>query len=113
MWCAFPIAILLMTSSKKAAILKRSSSHGLFVGTLVLMRRWLCLLDLAISPAMLRHAFTNEIDPEIAEAMLRYFVRKSSHSESDRDKTDIIVTFLYRHPRVPGQWDQRGYGLDG
>ncbi|MGH9514459.1 MAG: hypothetical protein ACRD3P_02140 [Terriglobales bacterium] len=82
-------------------------------GTLALMRRWLCLLDLAISPAMLRHAFTDEIDPEIAEAMLRYFVRKSPHTESDRDKTDIIVTFLYRHPRVPGQWDQRGYGLDG
>jgi len=82
-------------------------------GTLALMRRWLCLLDLAISPAMLRHAFTDEIDPEIAEAMLRYFVRKNPHTESDRDKTDIIVTFLYRHPRVPGQWDQRGYGLDG
>jgi hypothetical protein len=62
---------------------------------------------------MLRHAFTDEIDPEIAEAMLRYFVRKSPHTETDRDKTDIIVTFLYRHPRVPGQWDQRGYGLDG
>src|SRR5262249_5179728 len=24
-----------------------------------------------------------------------------------------IVTFLYRHPRVPGQWEQSGYGLDG
>jgi hypothetical protein len=81
--------------------------------TLALMRRWLYLLDLAISPAMLRHAFTDETDPEIAEAMLRYFVRRSPHTGSDRDKTDIIVTFLYRHPRVPGQWDQRGYGLDG
>ena len=81
--------------------------------TLALMRRWLHLLDLAISPAMLRHAFTDETDPEIAEAMLRYFVRRSTHTDSDRDKTDIIVTFLYRHPRVPGQWDQRGYGLDG
>src|ERR1700726_4862288 len=69
--------------------------------TLALMRRWLYLLDLAISPAMLRHAFTDETDPEIAEAMLRYFVRRSTHTGSDRDKTDIIVTFLYRHPRVP------------
>lgn len=82
-------------------------------GVLALMRRWLCLLDMAISPAMLRHAFSDEIDPEIAEAMLRYFVRKNPRSDSDRDKTDIIVTFLFRHPRVPGQWDQRGYGLDG
>ena len=82
-------------------------------GTLAYMRRWLCLLDMATTPAMLRHAFTDETDPEIAEAMLRYFVRKDVHTEADRDKTDIIVTFLYRHPRVPGQWDQRGYGLDG
>ena len=82
-------------------------------GTLGTMRRWLRLLDMATSPAMLRHAFTDETDPEIAEAMLRYFVRKKEHTESDRDKTDIVCTFLYRHPRVPGQWEQRGYGLDG
>jgi hypothetical protein len=81
--------------------------------TLGAMRRWLRLLDMAISPAMLRRAFNDETDPEIAEAMLRYFVRKKDHVESDRDKTDIVVTFLYRHPRVPGQWEQRGYGLDG
>ena len=77
------------------------------------MRRWLRLLDMAISPSMLRQAFTDETDPEIAEAMLRYFVRKRDHIEPDRDKTDIVATFLYRHPRVPGQWEQRGYGLDG
>ena len=33
--------------------------------------------------------------------------------DMNRDKTDLIATFLYRHPRVPGQWEQRGYGLDG
>ena len=81
--------------------------------TLGTMRRWLRLLDMAISPSMLRRAFDAELDPEIAEAMLRYFVRKKDHSEPDRDKTDIVATFLYRHPRVPGQWEQRGYGLDG
>ena len=82
-------------------------------GMLTSMRRWLRLLDMAISPAMLRRAFSDETDPEIAEAMLRYFVRKKDHTDYDRDKTDIVVTFLYRHPRVPGQWEQRGYGLDG
>jgi hypothetical protein len=81
--------------------------------TLAAMRRWLRLLDMAISPAMLRRAFVEQTDPEIAEAMLRYFVRKREHNDSDRDKTDIVSTFLYRHPRVPGQWEQRGYGLDG
>jgi hypothetical protein len=81
--------------------------------TLDRMRRWLRLLDQAITPAMLRRAFTTETDPEIAEAMLRYFTRKKETSDVNRDKTDLVTTFLYRHPRVPGQWERRGYGLDG
>ena len=51
--------------------------------------------------------------PEIAEAVLRYFTRKKDTSDVNRDKTDLVATFLYRHPRVPGQWERRGYGLDG
>jgi hypothetical protein len=81
--------------------------------TLLQMHRWLRLLDMAITPAMLRMAFTTDTDPEIAEAMLRYFTRKKDFSDLNRDKTDVVVTFLYRHPRVPGQWESRGYGLDG
>ena len=81
--------------------------------TLNKMRRWLRLLDMAITPAMLRRAFTTDTDPEIAEAMLRYFTRTKDASDLNRDKTDIVATFLYRHPRVPGQWEKRGYGLDG
>ena len=81
--------------------------------TLAAMYRWLRLLDLAITPAMLRRAFTPDTDPEIAEAMLRYFTRKKDSSDCNRDKTDMVATFLYRHPRVPGQWERRGYGLDG
>ena len=82
-------------------------------GTLSTMHRWLRLLDLAISPARLRRAFTADTDPEIAEAVLRYFTRNKDLSDTKRDKTDLVVTFLYRHPRVPGQWERRGYGLDG
>jgi hypothetical protein len=82
-------------------------------GTLSAMHRWLRLLDLAITPAMLRRAFTADTDPEIAEAVLRYFARRKDLSLTNRDKTDLVVTFLYRHPRVPGQWERRGYGLDG
>jgi len=81
--------------------------------TLDKMRRWLRLLDQAITPAMLRRAFTLETDPEIAEAVLRYFTRQKDTSDVNRDKTDLVATFLYRHPRVPGQWERRGYGLDG
>jgi hypothetical protein len=77
------------------------------------MHRWLQLLDMAITPAMVRQGLTTDTDPEIAEALLRYYTRKYDFTEADRDKTDLVATFLYRHPRVPGQWEQRGYGLDG
>src|SRR5690349_22006437 len=77
------------------------------------MYRWLHLLDMAITPAMLCHALTPETDSEVAEALLRYFVRRREASDVNRDKTDLIATFLYRHPRVPGQWEQSGYVLDG
>ena len=81
--------------------------------TLSRMYRWLHLLDMAITPAMLRQALTPDTDSEVAEALLRYFVRRRETSDVNRDKTDLIATFLYRHPRVPGQWEQSGYGLDG
>jgi hypothetical protein len=81
--------------------------------TLSRMYRWLHLLDMAITPGMLRQALTPDIDSEVAEALLRYFVRRREPSDVNRDKTDLIATFLYRHPRVPGQWQQSGYGLDG
>jgi hypothetical protein len=81
--------------------------------TLTRMYRWLHLLDMAITPAMVRQALTPDMDSEVAEALLRYFVRRRESSDVNRDKTDLIATFLYRHPRVPGQWEQTGYGLDG
>jgi hypothetical protein len=90
----------------------RHSEHEL-PNTLSRMYRWLHLLDMAITPAMLRQALTPDTDSEVAEALLRYFVRRRESSDINRDKTDLIATFLYRHPRVPGQWQQSGYGLDG
>lgn len=90
----------------------RYSEHEL-PETLSRMYRWLHLLDMAITPAMLRQALTADTDSEVAEALLRYYIRRREPSDINRDKTDLIVTFLYRHPRVPGQWEQSGYGLDG
>ena len=81
--------------------------------TISRMYQWLRVLDIAIGPAMLRQALTPDTDSEVAEALLRYFVRRREASDINRDKTDLIVTFLYRHPRVHGQWQQQGYGLDG
>src|SRR5208283_5219741 len=54
-----------------------------------------------------------DLDPEVAEALLRYFARHRDDSGANRDKTDLVATFLFRHPRVAGQWERRGYGLDG
>jgi hypothetical protein len=81
--------------------------------TLVQMQLWIQLLDMAITPAMLRLGVQSDLDPEVAEALLRYFARHRDDSGANRDKTDLVATFLFRHPRVPGQWEQRGYGLDG
>ena len=81
--------------------------------TLEEMHRWIQLLDMAITPAMLRLGVQSDLDPEVAEALLRYFARHRDDSGSNRDKTDLVATFLFRHPRVPGQWERRGYGLDG
>jgi hypothetical protein len=55
----------------------------------------------------------SDLDPEVAEGLLRYFARHRDDSGANRDKTDLVATFLFRHPRVAGQWEQRGYGLDG
>jgi hypothetical protein len=82
-------------------------------GTLVRMQLWIELLDMAITPAMLRIGLPPDADPEVAEALLRYFARHRGDSASNRDKTDLVSTFLFRHPRVPGQWERSGYGLDG
>jgi hypothetical protein len=81
--------------------------------TLARMYRWLHVIDMAVTPAMLRQALTPDTDSEVAEALLRYFVKRRELSDVNRDKTDLITTFLYRHPRVQGQWQQQGYGLDG
>jgi len=81
--------------------------------TLDQMQLWIQLLDMAITPAMLRLGVQSDLDPEVAEALLRYFARHRDDSGANRDKTDLVATFLFRYPRVAGQWEQRGYGLDG
>ena len=77
------------------------------------MRRWLRLLDLAVTTAALRHGMAADGDPEVAEALLRYYARKANPNAADRDKIDFAATFLYRNPRVAGQWESRGMALDG
>src|ERR1700687_6469799 len=75
--------------------------------TLSRMYRWLHLLDMAITPAMLRQALTPETDSEVAEALLRYFVRRREPSYINRDKTDLGATFFFRRPGVQGMGERR------
>ena len=60
------------------------------------VRRVVAVLDLAISPLMLRDALKNPAQRPTAVALLRYFVQKCCLRQPDRDKTDFVVTFLYR-----------------
>jgi len=64
-----------MTASAQGAVEK--SIHDL--------QRWLNLLDLAITPLMVRDALRESTTQETGEALLRHFVRKSSRSDPDRD----------------------------
>lgn len=68
------------------------------------LRRFLNLLDMAMSASLMRDALKQDTHPESNEAMLRYYARKSMlhsehRSESDRDKADLIVTSICRNPR--------------
>jgi len=81
--------------------------------TLGRMKVWIQLLDMAVTPAILRLGMATDLDAEVAEALLRYFARHRDDSTTNRDKTDLVATFLFRHPRVAGQWEKSGYGLDG
>jgi hypothetical protein len=69
---------------------------------------WLDLLDLALTPPLVRDALKTIPGFETAHALLRYFAEKASQRAGDRDKTDCIITYLFRTPtlgenRVPWQ----------
>ena len=62
------------------------------------LRRWLLLLDMAITAPMVRDALKEPTEHSTAEALYRHYILKAAHSESDRDKTDFIGTYLLRNP---------------
>ena len=63
---------------------------------------WLDLLDLALTPPLVRDALKVLPGLETAHALLRYFTIKASQRPGDRDKTDCIITHLFR---IPAQGD--------
>ena len=60
------------------------------------LQNWLALLDMAIAPPTIRDGLKDSVSTETAEALLRYFCAKRSHTDHDRDKTDFVTTFLYK-----------------
>jgi hypothetical protein len=70
-----------------------------------ILKNWLALLDLATTPPLVRDALKTLPSFDVAHSLLRYFVGKGSVRSGDRDKTDCIITHLFRHPHgTPPAW---------
>jgi len=65
------------------------------------LQRWLALLDLAIAPVMVRDGLKKITTKSEAEGLLRYYFGKHSPEDSDRDKADFVVTYLFRLLQMP------------
>jgi hypothetical protein len=62
------------------------------------LKLWLDLLDMAITPPMVRDALKHAENLDTAHSLVRYFVTKASPRAADRDKTDCVITHLFRTP---------------
>jgi hypothetical protein len=61
-------------------------------------KNWLDVIDLAMTPPIVRDALKAASGFETAHALLRYYVSKASPRSGDRDKTDCVITYLFRNP---------------
>jgi hypothetical protein len=60
------------------------------------LNRFVLLLDMAVTPQMIRDGLKGEEQRPSAEALLRFFAAKSRRRREDRDKLDVTATALYR-----------------
>lgn len=60
------------------------------------LHRFVSLLDMAVTPQMIRDGMKNEEQRAAGEALLRFFAQKSRRRREDRDKVDVIATAIYR-----------------
>src|SRR5437763_1863052 len=67
-------------------------------GAIDVLRRYLLLLDMAISAPMVRDALKEPTEHATAVALYRYYILKVHHSDSDRDRTDFIGTYILKNP---------------
>jgi len=66
--------------------------------TLEHFRNWLDVLDLAMTPPLVRDSLKLTSGSDTAHALIRYYVSKGSPRSGDRDKTDCVITCLFRNP---------------
>jgi hypothetical protein len=62
------------------------------------LRRWLRLLDIAITAPMVRDALKEATSYDTSESLYRYYILKASPLDADRDKTDFLGTHILKHP---------------
>jgi hypothetical protein len=102
---SFCLQLLEQTTGHPVPIPRQLASAGEPVEqSVTVLRNWLDILDMAISPVMLRDAMRHSHSGEAAECLLRYYVKKACHRAADRDKADFAASYLYRHP---SQWRNR------
>lgn len=65
------------------------------------LKNWLDVLDLAMTPPLVRDSLKAASGFESAHSLLRYYCKKGSLRSGDRDKTDCVITFLFRNPPKP------------
>jgi hypothetical protein len=71
--------------------------------TVETLRHWVNVLDLAVTPPMFRDELANG-DVATAAALLKYYTHNPEQLATDRDKTDFVVTWLFRHSDEKGAW---------
>src|SRR3990172_9516124 len=70
---------------------------------------WLELLDMAVTPHMIRSYFNERgAQDSSLRVLIRFIVSKKSHSQEDRDKVDWLATHLFKlreeQKRRPTSW---------
>jgi hypothetical protein len=67
--------------------------------TLNIQRRWMNVLNMAVSADMYRNALGDNTSARTVEALLRYYAWKEKRIPGDRDKADLLVTFLLKRQK--------------
>jgi hypothetical protein len=84
--------------SAPAGVCNPETSPEKIAATLEHFKNWLDVLDLAMTPSLIRDSLKLGSGLGDAHALLRYYVSKVSPRTGDRDKTDCVITHLFRTP---------------